>query len=109
MIHNSLILVKVPLNPKDMKGVYLVPYSCGTTYIRETSRSINQGSKEHSGDIKKCRTHCTTLAEHVGKMKHHINIEVSEVIVKYNYLHNRKYLEANEVEKSSKTLNRNDD
>ena len=32
-IRNSLRSVKDPVNSKDMKGVYLIPCSCGTTYI----------------------------------------------------------------------------
>ena len=40
-IRMSLRLAKDPINPKDMKGVYLIPCSCGTPYNGETGHSIN--------------------------------------------------------------------
>ena len=40
-IHNSLKLVKDLIDPRDGKGVYIIPCSCGTPYIGETGRSIN--------------------------------------------------------------------
>lgn len=33
MIRNSLRSVKYPIDPKDMKGVYSIPCSCGAPYI----------------------------------------------------------------------------
>ena len=41
-IRNSLRSVKDHVNPKDMKGVYVIPCSCGTPYIGETGCSIHQ-------------------------------------------------------------------
>lgn len=40
-IGNSLGSIKDPIDPKDMKGVYLIPCSCGTPYIGETDRLIS--------------------------------------------------------------------
>lgn len=51
-IRRSLRSVKDPIDPKDMKGVYLIPCSCGTPYIGETGRSINQRISEHAVDLK---------------------------------------------------------
>ena len=40
-IRMSLRSAKDPIDPKDMKGVYLIPCSSGTPYNGETGRSIN--------------------------------------------------------------------
>ena len=41
-IRGSLKSVKDHLDPKSVKGVYLIPCSCGTPYIGETGHSINK-------------------------------------------------------------------
>jgi len=40
-IRSLLRSVKDPVDPKDMKGVYVIPCSCGTPYTGETRCSIN--------------------------------------------------------------------
>ena len=69
-IRNSLWSLKDPVNPKDMKGVYLIPCSCGTPYIGETGRSIHQRISKHAADLRHGRTKSSALAEHVAKTKH---------------------------------------
>jgi len=64
----------------DMKGAYIILCSCGTLYIGETSRSINQRMKEHATDIKHKRTKSSNLAEHAKKTMHHICIEEIRVV-----------------------------
>ena len=55
-IRNSLGSVKDPIDPKDMKGVYMIPCSCGTPYIGETGQSIRQRIWEHAVDIRHHRS-----------------------------------------------------
>ena len=51
-IRNSLGSVKDPIDPKDMKGVYVIPFFFETPYIGEIGRSIRQRIREHVADIK---------------------------------------------------------
>ena len=74
-IRSSLKLVKDKLDPKSMKGVYLISCSCGTPYIGETGRSINKRIQEHFVDIRHGITKSSALAEHTEKTKHHICLE----------------------------------
>ena len=107
-IKNSLRSVKDPIDPKDMKGVYLFPCSCGTGYIGETSRSIRQRIHEHAIDIRHSRSHTSALAKHVGKSCHHVCIEDSKVLSWVDHFHHRKLREAIEIERHPKNLNRDD-
>jgi len=50
-MRSSLRCVKDRVNPKDMKGVYSLPCSCGIPYIGETGRSINLCFQEHAADL----------------------------------------------------------
>jgi len=74
-IHSSLRSVKDPVDPKDMKGVYVIPCSYGAPYIGETGRSINHRISEHSTDLKHGRAKSSALAKHAEKTKHHVCIE----------------------------------
>jgi len=107
-IRSSLKFVKDPVEPKDMKAVYVIPCSCGTSYIGEIDRSINLRIKEHIADIKHERTRSSALAEHVEKTKHHICIEEANVIAKISHFHHRKFREGIEIERRSSNLNRDD-
>jgi len=107
-ICRSLRSVKDPIDPKDMKGVYVIPCSCGTPYVGETGRSINQRIHEHSVDIKHGRTRSSSLAEHAEKTKHHICFEEAQVIAKIAPFYHRKFREAIEIEKRPRNLNRDD-
>ena len=79
--------MKDPIDPKDMKGVYVIPCSCGTPYIGETDRSINQRINEHSVDLRHGRAKSSALAEHAEKTKHHVCIEESCSIAKVTQFH----------------------
>jgi len=92
-----------------MKGVYVIPCSCGTPYIGETGQSINQRIHEHVADIKHGRTCSSALAEHADKSRHHIYIEEAQVVAKVSHFHHRKLREALEIEKRPNNLNRDDD
>lgn len=107
-IRKFLRSVKAPINPKDMKGLYSIPFSCGIPYIGETSRSINQRIQEHPANIRHCRSRSSTLAEHAVKSKHHVCIEDTHVITKIIHFHHRKLREAIEIEKHAINLNRDD-
>jgi len=103
-IHSSLTSVKDPIDPKEMKGVYVIPCSCGIPYIGETGRSINQWISEHSSDLRHGRTKSSALAEHAEKTMHHVCIEEAQVIAKVAQFHHRKFREALEIEKGRKIL-----
>lgn len=100
--------MKDPIDPKDMKGVYLIPCSCGTPYIRETGRSIHQRINEHVADLRHGRTNPSALVEHAEKTKHYFCIEEAKVITKVTQFHHRKFREAIEIEKMPNNLNRDD-
>ena len=108
MIRNLLKSVKDPICPKEGKGVYLIPCSCGTPYIGETGRSISQRIHEHAADLKHNRSRSSALAEHAEKTKHHIFIEYAKVIARIDHFHHRKLREALEIEKRPVNLNRDD-
>ena len=76
-IRIDLRSVKYPINPKDMKGVYSIPCSCGIPYIGEKGRSINQRIQEHAADIRHDHSRSFALAEHAANSKHHVCIEDS--------------------------------
>ena len=86
--------MKDSINPKDMKGVYLIPCSYGTPYIGETGRSIHQRISEHAADLIHGRTKSSALAEHVDKTKHQVCIEEAKVVAKVAQFHHRKFREA---------------
>ena len=107
-IRSSLKSVKDPIDPRDGKGVYIIPCSCGTPYIGETGRSINQRICEHAADIKHRRSRSSALAEHAEKTNHHVCIEDAKVIDRIDHFHHRKLREAIEIEKRPVNLNRDD-
>jgi len=100
--------MKDPIDPKDMKGVYIIPRSCGTPYIGEMTCSINQRINEHAADLKQGRTKSSALAEHAEKTKHHVCIEEAKVLAKVVHFHHRKFREAIEIERRPSNLNRDD-
>ena len=91
-----------------MKGVYLVPCSCGTPYIGETGQQINQRIHEHTKDIRHNFSRSSDLVEHAEKSKHHVCIEDSRVIARVGLFHHRKLREAIEIERHARNLNRDD-
>ena len=107
-IQSSLRSIKDPVDPNNMKGVYVIPCSCGSPYIGETGCLINQRIHEHADDIKHGRTHSSTLAEHRDKYKHHICIAEAQVVARVSHFHHRKLREALEIEKRPNNLNRED-
>lgn len=66
-IQSSLRSIKDLVDPKSMKGVYMIPCSGGTPYIGETDRLINQRIHEHATYIKHYRTRSSALAEDAKK------------------------------------------
>ena len=107
-IRMSLRSVKDPIDPKDMKGVFMIPCSCGTPYIGETGHSINQRISEHAVDLKHRRARSSALAEHAEKIDHHVCIEEASVIARVSHFHHRKFREALEIEKRPSNLNGED-
>ena len=100
--------MKDPIDPKDMKGVYIIPCSCGTPYIGETGCSINQRIREYAANLKHTRTKSSALGEHVEKANHHLCIKEAGVITRVSLFHHRKFREALEIEKRPNNLNRED-
>ena len=107
-IHKSIQSVKDPIDPKDMKGVYLIPCSCGTPYIGKIGRSIHQRICEHAAHLRHGRSKSSTLAEHVEKTKHQVCIEETKVVAKVAQFHHRKFREAIEIERRPNNLNKDD-
>ena len=97
------------MNPKDGKGVYIIPCSCGTPYIGETGRSINQRICEHVADLRHGRSRSLALTEHDENMNHHICIKEAKVIARIDHFHHRRLREALEIEKRPVNLNRDDE
>jgi len=91
-----------------MKGVYVIPYSCGTPYIGEISCTINQRINEHPTDLKHGRTQSFSLVEHSKRTKHHACIEQACVIARVAQFHHRKSNEDIKIEKRPTNLNRDD-
>lgn len=108
-IKSSLRLVKDQVDPKNMKGVYVIPCSRGTPYVGEIGRSINQRIQEHIVYINHGRMRSSTLAERMKKTKHHICIEDAQVIAKIDHFHHHKFREAIEIERRPSNLNRDED
>ena len=92
-----------------MKGVYLIPCSCGTPYIGETGRSINKRFQEHVADIRHGRTKSSALAKHAEKTKHHICMEDARILARVDHFHHRKFREVIEIEKRSRMFNKDDE
>ena len=113
-IQSSLRSVKDPVDPKNMKSVYIIPFSCGTPYVGEIDHSIKQRIQEHATDIKHGRTHfsnikhgrthSSTSAEHTKKRKHHIYIEDLRVTAKIDHFLQPKFRETIEIEKRPSNL-----
>ena len=107
-IMNSLEFFKDPIDPMDLKGVYMAPSSRGTPYIGEIGQSIRQIILEHATDLMHNRSNTSSLAEHVQKLCYRVCIEESKVIAKVDHFHHRKLREAIEIERRPKNLNRDD-
>ena len=71
---------KDKIDPRQMKGVYEIPCSCGMVYIRETDRSLQVRLKEHSVDIIHDGRDKSTLAEHLHTTTHQICMEKALLI-----------------------------
>ena len=78
---------KDQVDPRNQKGMYIIPCSCGKVYIGETGRSLNIRFKEHALDITRDRANKSALAEH------HLKRQVKEAV---------------EIDKRDNTLNRDD-
>ena len=80
-------LAKDQVDPKNQKGVYIIPFSCGKVYVGETVRSINNCLKEHALDITRDRASKSALAEHSHNSSHHVCIENAKLLMREeNYL-----------------------
>lgn len=105
-IFGSLRSIKDPVDPKNMKGVYLIPCSSGTPYIELTGHSIYQRIQEHTYDLRHCRNHSSPLAKHAEMKKHHICLQDSQLLGRIDYFHHHKLRKAIEIENKSNMLNR---
>jgi len=107
-IIKCLKFVKDLIDSKCHKGVYLVPCSCGKTYIGEIGQSISTRIQEHVADIKHNCSKTSSLAEHSDKTSHHICIENTCVVAKIDYYHHMKFKEAIKIGKHPNNLNCDD-
>ena len=107
-IRSSLRSFRDLVNPKDMKGVYSIPCSCGIPYIGEMGHSINLSIQVHATNIRHNHFFSLVIAEHVDKMKHHVYVEDSRVLARIDHFHHRKLRETIGIEKQAQNLNRDD-
>ena len=107
-IKNMLDSAKDLLDPKNHKGVYLVPYSCGKVYIGETWRSFGIRLKEHINDITRNRSEKLGFTEHACYSSHYICMEQAKLIHKEDHYLKRRVKEAIEIDKSSNIMNKDD-
>ena len=81
---------KDQVDPRNHKGVYIIPCSCGKVYIGETETSINIRLKEHALDITRDRSNKSSLVEHSHNSSHHVCIENAKLLTREeNYLKRR--------------------
>jgi len=74
-IKNMLDFAKDLIDPKNHKGVYSIPCSCGKVYIGETWISFGIRLKEHISDITRNRSEKSVLIEHACSSSHYICME----------------------------------
>ena len=84
-ICNYLKPIKDKIDPKYHKGIYLIPCSCGKTYVGETGRSFNTRIQEHASDIKHNRSKSSALAKDSNKTKHQICIEDTRILARSDH------------------------
>ena len=102
-VKNLLNKAKDLVDPRNHKGVYKIPCSCGEAYIGETRRSIETRLKEHSADLRYDRIKSSAIGEHSHNTKHHICLENSKVLAIVPNYYKRKICEATKIEKCCKT------
>lgn len=107
-IKNSLRSIGDPIDPKELKGVYLVPSSCSILYIGEIGRSIKQRINAHAANLRHNCSLSSALAEHAEKSNHHAHIEESKVITNVVHFHDMKLSEVIEIERHTINLNWDD-
>lgn len=108
-LRNMLESAKNLLDPKNHKGVYSIPCSCGKVYIGETRRSFGIRLKEHINDITRNRSEKSGLAEHACFSSHYIYMEQAKLVHKEDHYLKIRVKEAIEIERSSNNMNRDDD
>jgi hypothetical protein len=108
VIKNLLRSVKDSIDPVNRKGVYMIPCLCGKSYVGEIGRSVKIRIKYHVVDIRHNCVHSPVLVEHSDKTKNHICIEKAKISVTMDHQFNRKFREANEIERRPDNLNRDD-
>ena len=108
LVKNLLDKAKDLVDPKNHKGVYKIPCSCGEAYIGEAGRSIETRLKEDSVDLWYDRIKSSAIVEHSHNTKHHICLEKFKVLAIVPNYYKRKIRQAIKFEKCSKNFNRND-
>jgi len=73
---------KDSVDPRQHKGVYSIPCSCGKEYTGEICRSLKIHLEEHVDDISRNRADNSSLVEHSHINSHHIYIEDAKMISK---------------------------
>ena len=99
---------KDQVDPKNQKGVYIIPFSCGKVYVGETGRSINIHLKEHALDITRDRASKSSLAKHSHNSFDHVCIKNDKLLTMEEKYLKRQVKEAVEIDKRHNTLNLDD-
>jgi hypothetical protein len=99
---------KDAMDPRQMKGVYEIPCSCGMVYIGETRRSLNVHLKEHIVDITHDCITKSTLVEHSHNTTHQICMDKASLIAKEEHYNKRRMREALEIDIRNNTLNKDE-
>ena len=100
--------MKDKINPLQQSGVYKIPCSCGTSYIRQTGRSFEARIKEHIADTNHNRIAKSTLTEHSSKSKDLIHFDQTQILTWDPYYSTHLIREALEIEKNPNNLKRDD-
>ncbi len=106
-IQSCLRSIKYPVDPKNMKGVYIIPCSCGTpTLVRLVARLIK-------GFVSMLLTSSMAGPTPLLWWSMKINlsiicIEEAQFVVRISHFYHRKLREALKIEKRPNNLNRDD-
>ena len=96
------------VDPRNQKGMYITPCSCGKVYIGQTGRLLNPRLKEHVLDITRDRANKLALAKHSHISSHQVWIENAKLLTMEEHYIKGRVKETTEIDKQDNTLKRDD-